>query len=174
MHVLPTFPYFSRGSNECVRIWSMYSILPFQSLIIIHELFMSFPISIILNINIISNDLSLLSRIYIKKKYDATVAQNESVSLFNIFSGANIVFESRRRHAGLVFQNLAFSGWVSHNTRALYLEISCRNDVTNLWLSFSIPTKKCVKAQTDPYSQFIYPYIAICKVSLKTVSEECL
>ena len=43
---------------------------------------MSFPISIILNINIISNDLSLLSRIYIKKKYDATVAQNESVSLF--------------------------------------------------------------------------------------------
>ena len=63
----------------------MYSILPFQSLIIIHELFMSFPISIILNINIISNDLSLLSRIYIKKKYDATVAQNESVSLFNIF-----------------------------------------------------------------------------------------
>ena len=30
----------------------------------------------------------------------------------------------------------------------LYLEISCRNDVTNLWLSFSILTKKCVKAQT--------------------------
>jgi|AACY02.13.fsa_nt_gi hypothetical protein len=86
--------------------------------------------------------------------------------------GANIVFESRRRRAGLVFQNLAFSGWVSHNTHALYLEISCRNDVTNLWLSFSIPTKKCVKAQTDPYSQFIHPYIAICKVSLKTVSEQ--
>ena len=32
----------------------------------------------------------------------------------------------------------------------LYLEISCQNDVTNLWLSFSIPTKNCVKAQTDP------------------------
>ena len=70
------------------------------------------------------------------------------------------MFESRRRRAGLVFQNLAFSGWVSHNTHALYLEISCRNDVTNLWLSFSIPTKKCVKAQTDPYSQFIYPGLA--------------
>ena len=92
----------------------------------------------------------------------------------DFLTGANIVFESRRRCAGLVFQNLAFSGWVSHNTRALYLEISCWNDVTNLWLSFSIPTKKCVKAQTDPYSQSIYPYIAICKVSLKTVSEECL
>ena len=35
----------------------------------------------------------------------------------------------------------------------LYLEISCQNDVTNLWLSFSIPTKKRVKAQTDPYAQ---------------------
>ena len=53
-------------------------------------------------------------------------------------------------------------------------EISCRNDVTDLWLSFSIPAKNCVKAQTDPYSKFIYPYIAICKVSIKTVSEECL
>ena len=96
------------------------------------------------------------------------------IKLVWTFPGANIVFESRRRRAGLVFQNLAFSGWVSHNTRVLYLEISCRNDVTNLWLSFSIPTKNCVKAQTDLYSKFIHPYIAICKVSLKTVSEECL
>ena len=89
-----------------------------------------------------------------------------SVSTIMHVTGMNIVYKSRR--------NLAFSGWVSHNTHVLYLEITCRNDVTNLWLSFSIPTKNCVKAQTDPYSKFIYPYIAICKVSLKTVSEECL
>ena len=40
------------------------------------------------------------------------------------------MLESRRRHAGLVFQDLAFSGWVSHNTHVLYLEISYQNDVT--------------------------------------------
>ena len=38
-------------------------------------------------------------------------------------------------------------------------KISCQNDVTNLWLSFSIPTKNCVKAQTDIYSQFMYPSV---------------
>ena len=62
---------------------------------------MSFPISIILNINIISNDLSLLSRIYIKKKYDATVAQNESVSLFNIFFKDDIRLSVKMRDINL-------------------------------------------------------------------------
>ena len=50
-------------------------------------------------------------------------------SFFLITSGMNIVFEVADLGHGLFFQNLAFYGWVSHNTHIIYVKIYCQNVV---------------------------------------------
>ena len=63
----------------------------------------------------------------------------------------NIVFEVADLGHGLVFQNLAYYGWVSHNTHILYLKIIAKmlllieNLLGFFFLSFSIPTKNIVE-----------------------------